>query len=237
MIDQKAGLFPHEEGLLEMLFGEKGDRSSSIKLSKVSKKITGSGWKIYKKPLKAEIEAAGFLSESRQKARSNFFGLGILLLVLGVMGIVTTAIWGGSLGFGPWAVIIAVMLLGVAGMILGSALVPFSYVGTETAGRWKKFSNYLNDVAKGKQAVGSPMLFENYLPYAAAFGLTKKWAKRSEKEGWTEVPPYFRVAPGTTNNQTWMVFIYLQGAFNSSGGSAAGSAGAGAAGGGSSGAG
>ena len=65
------------------------------------------------------------------------------MLALGVIGILPTASWGGSLGFGPWAVIIAVMLLGVASILFGSASVPLSDVGAETAVSWKAFNNQL----------------------------------------------------------------------------------------------
>ncbi len=236
-IDQVSGLRRHEAGFLGMLFVDKNGHSTSIKLSDMGKKITGSGWKKYKKPLEAEIEAAGFLSESRQRARSMFLGMGVLLLALGVIGILPTAIWGGSLGFGPWAVIIAVMLLGVASILFGSALVPLSDVGAETAVSWKAFNNYLKAVSKGNRAVDSPTMFEKYLPYAAAFGLLHQWAKHFEKEGWTETPEYFHVLPTTTGNQAMVAFVAMSAATHSSGGSASGSAGAGAAGGGASGAG
>ncbi|MBK8434354.1 MAG: hypothetical protein IPL28_25055 [Chloroflexi bacterium] len=84
-------------------------------------------------------------------------------------------------------------------------------------------------------------MFEKYLPYAATFGLLDQWAKQFEKEGWTEMPAYFRVLPTTTSDQAMGVFVAMSATANSSGGSAAGAgagaAGAGAAGGGASGAG
>jgi len=124
-----------------MFFAEKSGRSTSVKLSDVSKKITGKGWKKYKKPLEAELEKAGFLSEARQRVQKILFGVGIVLLMLGVIGIVATAIWGGSLGYAPLAVSIAVVVLGIAGMISGAVLVPLSDAGAKTAVAWKQFDN------------------------------------------------------------------------------------------------
>ena len=240
-LDQVAGLSLHEEGFLEMLFADKNGRSTAIKLSDMGKKISGSAWKKYKKPLAAEMKQAGFLSQSRKKTRTTFFVLGGLLLALGIVGLIGMAITAGEFGYGPLIVAIAVAILGFVGIIFGSSLAPLSNIGAETAVTWKQFNNYLKDVSKGKQAVDSPTMFEKYLPYAAAFGLLHQWAKHFEKEGWTETPAYFQVLPTTTGNQAMVAFVAMSAATSSSGGSAAGAsagaAGAGAAGGGASGAG
>ncbi len=240
-IDQGTYLKPHEEGFLEMLFAGKNGRSTSIKLSDMGKKISGSAWKKYKEPLQDEIEQAGFLSESRQKTRTTFFGLGGLLLGLGLAGLVATAILSGSIGLGPIAVAVAVALLGITGLILGGSLPPLSDIGAETAVSWNKYNNYLKEISKGKQAIDSPTMFDKHLPYVAAFGLLHQWAKQFEKEEWTEMPGYFHVLPTTTGNQAMVAFVAMIAATSSSGGSAAGAgagaAGAGAAGGGASGAG
>jgi uncharacterized membrane protein len=239
-LDQIAGLRLHEEGFLEMLFEDKNGRSTSIKLSDMGKKISGSAWKKYKEPLEAEMKQAGFLSQSRKKTRTTLFVLGGLLLALGLTGVVVIAILNDVVGLGLLAVAAAVAMLGFVGIGFGSSLAPLSDVGAETAVTWKQFNNYLKDVSKGKQAVDSPTMFEKYLPYAAAFGLLHQWAKHFETEGWTETPAYFHVLPTTTGNQAMVAFVAMSAATNSSGGSAAagaGAAGAGAAGGGASGAG
>ncbi|MBE2225478.1 MAG: DUF2207 domain-containing protein, partial [Anaerolineae bacterium] len=239
-IDQIAGLRPHEEGFLEMLFADKNGRSTSIKLSDMGKKINGSAWKKYKEALEAEMKQAGYLNKVRQKTRKNLYVLGGLLLGLGLAGIVGMALLAGSFGLGPLAVMGVVALVGIVSIGFGGSLTPLSDVGAETAVTWKEFNNYLKAVSKGKQAVDSPTMFEKYLPYAATFGLLHPWAKHFEKEGWTETPAYFKVLPSTDGSQAMMAFVAMSAATNSSGGSAAagaGAAGAGAAGGGASGAG
>jgi hypothetical protein len=237
LIDEEADLAPHEEGALEMLFGKKGDRELTVKFSEVRRKVTYRGWNIYKQPLKAEMEAAGFFSKSGQRAQKALVGVGILAFLLGIIGILTTPVWASTLGGGLWAVIIAVILLSVASIILGRTIVPLSAAGAETAERWKQFRKYIEAVGKGNQAVDSPTMFETYLPYATAFGLLRQWAKHFERQGWTETPEFFHLLPGTPHNRSWMIFLAMQGTFHTSGGSASGSAGAGAAGGGASGAG
>jgi hypothetical protein len=197
-VEPAVGLLPHEEGFLDMLFAEKNGRSTSIKLSDMGKKITGSAWKSTKEPLQEELKQGGYLSKSRQKARTNFFVLGGLLLALGLVGIVAMALLATAFGWGPFVLMGVLALLGTAALIFGASLSPLTDGGLETAVAWKQFSKYLKDVSKGKQAVTSPTMFEKYLPYAASFGLLQQWAKHFEKAGWTETPPYFRVLPTTT---------------------------------------
>lgn len=239
LVDDTRELRPHEAGLVTLLFGMPGARTSPIKLSEMGRKITGSAWKQYKEPLQAEIEARGFLSPARQSMRRRFMAGSIVLLFAGLALVVLTGILlGKPFGPGPFLAAIAPLLLGVIGMILGSSLVPLSEAGAAQAAQWQQFRNYLNEVTKGQQPVSSPALFGNYLPYVAAFGLTKPWSKQSEKAGWVEVPPYFQSLPGTPAEQLWPIWLSSQNAFTSAGGSASGSAGgAGAAGGGASGAG
>ncbi len=241
LIDQNSGLRPHEEGLLTMLFGEKFERETSVKLSEVSKKITGKGWKQYEEPLQAELKQAGFMSDKRKRAQNVMLGVGTLFMVISILGIVVTVFWGESINYyAPLAVAFAFMGLAVGSFIFGAMLAPLSDAGAEMAVAWNQFSNYLKDISKGKQSVDSPTMFEKYLPHAASFGLLSQWTKHFEKAGWTELPPYVHVLPTTDSSQAWLTFVYMQGAFQSSGGSAAGgagAAGAGAAGGGASGAG
>ena len=157
-----------------MLFTEKNGRSTSIKLSDMGKKITGSAWKLYKEPLQEELKQGGYLSKSRQKLRTQFFVLSGFLFVIGLIGAVL-AFLSGAFGFGPVVIMGVLVVLAVAALIFGTALSPLSDAGMETAVAWRQFSGYLKDVSKGKRTVTSPTMFEKYLPYAAAFGLLQQW--------------------------------------------------------------
>ena len=106
------------------------------------------------------------------------------------------------------------------------------------ANEWQSFYQHLKDVTRSKAAVGETNMFNRFLPYAATYGLLHQWAKFFEKEGWTELPPYFH-ALNRADDGGMAAFVAMTAASSSSGGSAAGAgaAGAGAAGGGASGAG
>ncbi|AZI44178.1 DUF2207 domain-containing protein [Deinococcus psychrotolerans] len=244
LLDQKAELAPHERGLIDMLFaGESSAQSAlkqpSVKLSQVSQKTQGRGWKLFTVPLQSELGRAGFISEERQSERNTLIYLSIALLVLGALGMLLTAIWGGPLGYAPFTVAIAVVVLGLAGSLLGLSMKSLSDNGAHSAASWQAFRDHLKAVTRGDASLGNPAAFERLLPYAATFGLAHPWIKQAGQSGAARLPAYFKLLPSTPDNSGWALFMIMQVAVSStgSGSSGTGGAGAGAGGGGSSGAG
>lgn len=236
---QPAGLLPHEQALLDLLFETKKGRTEEVRISDLGSRVTSGQWDKYKKALQEEMAQAGFFSEARKRVRQTMIVVSVILLAVGIAGLFLTGVSSSVIGFGPLMVAVAVFALGAVGLIMGVSFSPLSDWGAETAVAYKAFAQHLKNVTKGKEAVSSPEMFERYLPYAASFGLLEQWARHFEKAGWNRVPSYFHVLSTTGNNQMG-AFIAMSAATSSSGGSAAGAAGAaaaGAAGGGASGAG
>ncbi len=121
-VEPLTGLRLHEEGFMDMLFTEKNGRSTSIKLSDMGKKITGSAWKRYQEPLQEELKQGGYLSKSRQKLRTQFFVLSGVLFIVGLLGAVLASL-SGAFGFGPIVIMGVLVVLAVAALIFGTALV------------------------------------------------------------------------------------------------------------------
>lgn len=240
MAQRPSGLLPHEQGLLDVLFETKKGRVEQVRISELSGRVTSSQWDKYKKAVQREMEQAGYFSQARKRVRRNFLVMGGLLLAFGAAGLFLSGVMSSAIGFGPLVVAVSVVVLAVVGLISGAAFSSLSDKGVETAVPWRAFGEHLKNVTKGKEAVGSPDMFERYLPYAAGFGLLHPWAKHFEKEGWNKLPPYFHVLTTTPASNHMAVFVAMSSVTSSSGGSAAGAAGAagaGAAGGGASGAG
>ena len=240
MAQRPSNLLPHEEGLLDLLFETKKGRVEQVRISELSGRVTSSQWDKYKNALQAELKEAGFFSAARKRVRRNLLVGGGLLLAFGAAGVLLAGILSSIIGSGPLAVVGSVFVLAVVALISGASFSPLSDEGMDTAVAWKAFAKHLTNVSKGKEAVGSPDMFEQFLPYAASFGLLHPWAKQFEKKGWNKLPPYFHVLSTTDASHHMAVFVAMSAATSSSGGSAAGgagAAGAGAAGGGASGAG
>lgn len=233
-----SDLRPHEQGLLNLLFDTKQGRQTSVKMSKLSTMVSGKQWKKFTNPLEAEIKAAGYIDETRKTRRNWILGIGGTLLVLSVIVLIAIPAFLMEL-FGAWPFTIAVSLfiLFMVWIAVGSWLTVLTDEAKMLADEWQSFYGYLKDVTRKKAAVGGTNMFNRFLPYAASYGILHDWSKFFQKEGWTEVPPYFRAAnrPG---HDSMAAFVAMSSTSTSSGGSAAGAGAAGgAAGGGASGAG
>lgn len=232
------GLLAHEQGLLDLLFETKKGRETAVKMSKLTGMVTGKQWKKFTDPLEAELKAAGYIDPARKSRRQWVMGGSLIFLILGAAAMIGLPI-GLVRQFGAWPVSvgIALFLLFVVWMTTGNVLTILTDEAKLMADQWQSFHNYMKDVTRKKAAVGNTNMFNQFLPYAASYGLLHQWAKFFEKEGWTEVPSYFHAA-SRTGSEHMAAFVAMTGSSASSGGAAAGAGGAaGAAGGGASGAG
>ncbi|MBP6470485.1 MAG: DUF2207 domain-containing protein, partial [Chloroflexi bacterium] len=166
MVQRPSNLLSHEEGLLDLLFETKKGRVEQVRISELSGRVTSSQWDKYKKALQTELEEAGYFSAARKRVRRNLLVGGGLLLAFGMAGVLLAGILSSIIGMGPLAVVGSVFLLAVVALISGASFSPLSDEGMDTAVAWKAFAKHLTNVSKGKEAVGSPDMFEQFLPYA-----------------------------------------------------------------------
>ena len=235
---EPSDLRPHEQGLLDLLFETKEGRKTAVKLSTLANAISGKRWKKYTEPLKAELIKAGYIDEERKTRRQWIIAGGVLLLIPSTMLLIAIPLaLQEPFGAWPFTVVAALFLVCVILFSLGSSLTILTDDARQLANEWQHFYQYLKDVTRKKAAVGSTEMFTQFLPYAATYGLLHQWAKFFQREGWTELPPYFQ-AINRTGHDGMAAFVAMTATSSSSGGSAAGGAGGGgAAGGGASGAG
>lgn len=233
-----SGLRPHELGLLDLLFETKHGRQTAVKMSKLSSMVSGKQWKKFTDPLEAEIKAAGYIDETRKTRRNWILGIGGFFLLLSLLGFVAVPAFLMN-RFGIWPIMsgVAFFILFVIWIAVGNWLTILTDEAKMLADEWQSFYDYLKNVTRKKAAVGDTNMFNRFLPYAASYGILHDWSKFFQKEGWTEVPPYFHAA-NRSGHDSMAAFVAMSSTSASSGGSAAGAGAAGgAAGGGASGAG
>jgi len=242
-------LRPHEEGLLRAVFEERrGGQRDSLPLSQVGRRV-GSRNKWYREPLRQDLEEAGWYDARRKAARNRLMVVGVVAILVGgavmVGGLIlagTAAARGAAAAATTGAVMagvgIALFLLGLAGLVAGSALSPLSEAGKQAAATWKGFAVDLKNIIRQREFVGGEEVFERYLPFAAGFGLGEKWAKHFQKYGYSTIPAWFQSLEADARGFNGVVAVMAasHGSFSSSGGGGAAGA-AGASGGGASGAG
>jgi len=168
-------LRPYERRILEAFF-DSLEGGQSRKLSDLKNQfyteIPGIQDALYK-----EAVEEGLFPESPAKVRKSYtllasliFGGGIaaLFFLPGLLDSLT------DLGYCPGA-----------GLVLGS--IPFFIIpsfmprktkkGAEEAKRWKAFERYLRNLKKYTDVKKGAEVFERYLPYTIAFGISRKWIK------------------------------------------------------------
>lgn len=234
-VTDPAGLQPHEQGLLDMLFENKSGRVRQLEMSGLSTKMTGKQWQKFTNPLEADLENSGLVHPGRKQARLRMIVMGVMVCLVGLASFFLVIPFAPAFGTWPLAIGVSLLLLGFITLGVGSNLTILTDQGLKIAKQWREFANYLQQISKGKLPT-QPDLFELYLPIVASYNLLNLWLKHFNKEGPVSLPAWFQ----TTADDGFAHFVYFAGSAAYSGGDAtggAGAAGAGSAGGGSSGAG
>ncbi len=233
---QPLDLRPHELGLLALLFQTKKGMETSTSVSNISRTYT-SRYKRFNEPLVREMTAMGLFDTERQRVRRRFGTISVLLLISSCIGALLSLMFG--IAFGVWPIVflfLGVIAVSVTASVLWSMFSTLSDQGMQASVRWRAFSHSLRDLVNGKEPILEPETFEQYLAYAASFGLAEKWVKCYQKQGMAVVPPWFR-SLATASPEDLSYFIIMIVAASAVSSSHGGGAAGGAAGGGSSGAG
>lgn len=220
----------HEAELLDVLFKTKTGRTDAVKLSDAGTRLT-SKLSRFSQALTEELRTDGLIDPDRQAIASRFTIIGVVLLLmmipLGALAVVLMSRAGGW----PFLLVAVAFLLGIAAFVLSGAYSPLSDEGERQAARWRGFEKYLKDVTKGQEPAWDLRLFDEYLPFAAAFGLAEGWAKAFQKRGGAEIPAWFQALAGAQDGGV-AAFVAMTSAAHSAGASGTGGAGGGGAGGG-----
>lgn len=243
-----AALAPHERGLLEMLFLTPKGRREKLSLSELSS-VAARRMKTFAEPLKQELRMNGLSSLERQATRTRITYTAVVVLLLGLVGapiallFANVARGGEAWNVFRWTLLlfsasVALFLVGLFGVVLGSGFSPLTERGEQEGERWRAFFRYLKDVVRGREPPVRPDLFDVYLPYAAAFGMAEHWAAFFKKQGLSQPPAWFRPLTQEGSAAEMAAFLAVISASSSAGaGGAAGAGAGGAAGAGASGAG
>lgn len=193
-------LAPHEAELLQAVFGSKDEVNLSDLKEKFYKKLPGLKASMYD----AAVEA-GFFPRSPDATRGIYYGLGIAGIIGSVLVALALRIAFGNL---TGAAILPGIGLGVTaiGMVILARFMPRKTdQGAEAAARWQAFKNYLQNIDKYADMDAQKGIWDQWLPYAIAFGIDKQYIRKFEAvdapaPGW-----YF---PSPTMYGPWRPYYY-----------------------------
>jgi len=184
--EQPAGLRRYETLLLKEMFGSRNE----IDLDDLQEKFYSAIPKLQNE-LYRETVAAGLFPASPGSVRGRYLGLGIIGLVLSVgAGFCASAAYVDRID----AILCPFIALGVASvtMLIVSRVMPVkTRAGAEEAAKWRAFQKYLSNAEKYGDLASVTERFDQYLPYAVAFGLERTWINKFSRVPTTPVPRWY----------------------------------------------
>ncbi|MFA4891173.1 MAG: DUF2207 domain-containing protein [Candidatus Gracilibacteria bacterium] len=136
-----------------------------------------------KKSVMDKLVKDAYFPSSPAKTRGRYMGFGIAILVI--------TMYLGELLFAEYGPLMIFSLLASAGIVIafGYFMPRKTHKGRETYYELKGLYEYINTAEKDRMVFQEKanIFFEKLLPYAAAFGLTKKWTKAFD--GLLKEPP------------------------------------------------
>lgn len=167
-----AALFPYEALLLDALFTGR----SEVTMSEL-KTTFASSMASVQKQLYRNVTNLGWFRGNPQTARGSWAAAGVALLVAGVLGTVWLA-QGTRLALLP----LPLILLGAITLATTKNAPARTAKGTAVLQQARGFELYISKAeANQLRFEEGEDLFSKYLPYAIAFGVADKWAKKFEE--------------------------------------------------------
>ena len=175
-----------ERELIKDIFGSKMERSMDSLKEKFYKHIPGLQAQLY-----SDLVEADLFSERPSTTRNKYSGIGVF--------VVATAGFIGVLLFQqidqlPGVVLgipVAVVLTGLALIILGQYMPAKTRKGALEAAKWNAFREYLKNIDRYTEVEAATKQFDRYLPYAIAFNLERSWIRRFSKIDHTPMPTWY----------------------------------------------
>jgi hypothetical protein len=187
-----ADAAPHERVLLDLLFTDTHGPRTSVTFSELAKTFASSRrWKRLKEAILSDLRYERLLDGDRERTRGRITVAGLALLLLSIPGFIGSVALFDQFGEPVLLVPIALLVVGVVGMITGASFSPLSEEGCRRAERWRAFKRTLGGASESSAAAApSAERVEHWLPYAVAFGTALAWMKRLQKQGVTAGPSW-----------------------------------------------
>ncbi len=171
--DASKATRPYEQTLLRAVFGGRDEQKLSELRQKFYTSIPTLQQQLYQ-----EVVRAGYFPANPQSTRRKYSALGIAgLFVSGLVSFVLLTLFGGFTGwaFCPGAAA-AVTAIGL--IIVGGYMPRRTPSGAEESAKWNAFKRYLQQIEKQADLQEVKDKFEQYLPYAVAFGIERQLIKQ-----------------------------------------------------------
>jgi len=182
-----------EKLMLRKVFRGKNTRTLDSLKNKFYRAIPQIQEALYK-----EVVREGFFRASPDDVRKMWSGVGVALMIIAVvLGVFAMT----AVDFAEALICVPISLgvVAVALLIAAGRMPAKTAKGAEEAAKWKAFRQYLRNIRKYTDLEQATDLFNEYLPYAVAFGLERTWVNTFSRVPATPIPywyyPVYRGGP------------------------------------------
>jgi hypothetical protein len=231
----RRSLAPHDQRVLDIVFGAGQGAEPSVGLKQARGRL-GRHLKQFGAAVHDEMTAMGLMDEGRADVRRKFLKVGIGSMLTAALAVAGAGIFFVD-RFGPWPMLVALALLivGISGLICHVRHTPLSNDGVRRAESWRAFRAHLKDVARDRATAPADDRLRQWLPYAVAGGLGPAWGAYMKRHRGI-APRWFRALESHDRESSFASLIAIGGADNNGHHGVSGAGAGAAAGGGSSGA-
>lgn len=179
-------LKPYEKRMLNSMFSLRMERTMDSLRNSFYTVISSLQADLYK-----GLVDEGLFTTNPQTTRAMWSGFGVLLLV--VAGILVYAAFqlGDTVSGALVLVPLSVGFVGLVALIVGNVMPAKTRKGAEEAAKWRAFYEYLQNLEKYSDVAEASKHFDDYLPYAVAFGLDRAWVRRFSQVSNVPIPYWY----------------------------------------------
>jgi uncharacterized membrane protein len=179
-------LRPFEKRLVESVFRSHMERSLNSMRNTFYSSIP-----LLQNDLYDELVSQGLFISNPNTTRNMWGILGGLLIAGAFVGGIFAVTMMDTLSSTLLCIPFAVGLVGAAALVAGQAMPAKTHKGAEEAAKWKAFEEYLQNMEKYQGVEEAAKHFDEYLPYAVAFGLDRSWIRRFTQVNTVPIPPWY----------------------------------------------
>ena len=195
LLEHGETLRTYEQLVLDVIFGAGAKTNMVVPMPNVIGALASQNERI-SEAYYQQLVSLDYFSESPEQTRGRwkaiFRAIPFLTFLAVVLIIFVTEAWSG-LAFFP-------VIVGIIFMIFADRMAKSmprkSAAGAESAAKWRAFRSYLRDLQGKRDLEASRRIFDQYLPYAVAFGLAEEWVSRFAQV-YTPAPEWFGGGPLT----------------------------------------
>jgi uncharacterized protein (TIGR04222 family) len=186
---QERGLLPHEQRVLDGIFGSSATR---VRLSDLEDEfytsLPGIRTAIYD-----GLKGRNLYRSRPDRVKSRWLAIAAVLVIV-IVGLGSTV--GSRWNLNPFPVFLAAGASGLIVVLFGQVMPARTVAGARTLERVGGFEEFLRRVEgdRYRNVVKTPEMFERFLPYAMLFGVERKWARAFEDI--VREPPRWYAGPG-----------------------------------------